>query len=139
MRFVVPASSAFGDIYFSRRARRPSAVLPDRKSPARRPGFTNFCGSRAASGSRRELRNNVFHGPEALLGKITVKAGNLLRLGHKGLVGRLCKLGLHFDRLVERPHTGKLLYVGFRILKGLLGVVAIGARNSTKAVLQVRC
>ena len=86
---------------------------------------------------RGELRDQAFVGLEGLLGEIGVEAGDLLRLGDEGLVGRARKFGLRFYRLVQRLHAGKLFNKRLGVFERLLGVVAIGASDRLNAALQV--
>src|SRR5665213_410464 len=92
-----------------------------------------------SSGGRSELRHDAFQRLEGLLGKIGVEPRDLLRLRHEGLVGGLGEFSLHFERLVQRLHARQLLDERLGVFERLLAVVAIGAGDGLKAVLDRGC
>src|SRR5207249_5675740 len=113
------------------RRRRKKTAEEDReqnlqeKSPAATAGLFVFDLAVARLVRRRsELRDQAFVGLEGLLGEIGVEAGDLLRLGNEGLIGRAGKFGLRFDRLVQRLHAGKLFNKRLGVFERLLGIVA---------------
>src|SRR3981189_1197941 len=85
---------------------------------------------------RDELRDQALVGLEGLLGEIGVEAGNLLRLGDKGLVGRARELGLHFQHLLHRLHAGELFHIRLGVFERLLCIIAIGGGDRLNAALQ---
>src|SRR5665647_3636058 len=92
-----------------------------------------------AGGGRGKLGDDAFQRLEGLLGEVGVKSRDLLRLGHEGLERRLGVFALHFDRLLQRLHAGQLLDKRLAVFERLLGVVAIGAADGLKAVLNGGC
>ena len=88
-----------------------------------------------AGGGRRELRDDAFQRLVGLLGEIGVEPRDLLRLRNERLISGLREFGLHFERLVQRLHARQLLDKRLGVFKRLLGVVAIGAGDGLKAVL----
>ena len=86
---------------------------------------------------RAELGNQALERLEGLLGTVAVEAGDLLRFGDEGFIGRAGELGLGFQRLVERLHAGQLFDKRLGVLERLLGVVAIGGRDRLDSALQI--
>src|SRR5216683_3368140 len=88
------------------------------------------------------LRREAFPRPEDdLLGKSAVEFTNLLRLSDKVRISLPCEFGLNLNRLIERPHSHELLDKGSGVLERLLGVVAVGIRDSlnTDGTVVRRC
>src|SRR5258708_38466503 len=110
-----------------------------RKSPAATAGLLVLRPPQLVSRGRGELRDQTFERLEGLLGKIGVKSRDFLRLGHEGLISGLREFGLHFNRLVHRLHAGQLLDERLGVFKRFLGVIAIGAGDCLKTVLNGSC
>src|SRR5947207_7977267 len=115
----------------------PVGVKKTRQSKKIEPRSASIGTETALVRGRNELRNQAFVGLEGLLGEIGVEAGDLLRLGNEGLIGRAGEFGLRFDSLVQRLHAGKLFNKRLGVFERLLGIVAVSRCDRLNTALQI--